>query len=214
MTVLVITDIFEGSSSFEFESIVYLLSNSWTEARRQAKELFLADVETERQEESSMDENMTYWDDDADYGIITWASGSATYEIALVNDLPSFTGEERRGRKCDEKNLDEVSFLRKLASDDEGNRRIHSSRKLQYGLLPYSKQIGLKNIDVGGGLEETLHRIIDQDERNPAFCGYSKEEAIAAVMLADKDPAEEDEEGIEIDLGYRIHGSLLTFDLV
>lgn len=96
MTVLVITDIFEGSSSFEFESIVYLLSNSWTEARRQAKELFLADVETERQEESSMDENMTYWDDDADYGIITWASGSATYEIALVNDLPSFTGEERR----------------------------------------------------------------------------------------------------------------------
>ena len=89
MTVLVITDRFEGSSSFEFESIVYLLSNSWSEARRQAKELFLADVETERQEESSMDENLTYWDDDADYGIITWTSGSATYEMALVNDLPS-----------------------------------------------------------------------------------------------------------------------------
>ena len=92
MTVLVITDRFEGS----FESIVYLLSNSWSEARRQAKELFLADVETERQEKSSMVENFTFWDDDADYGIFTWASGSATYEMALVNDLPSFTGEERR----------------------------------------------------------------------------------------------------------------------
>lgn len=100
MTVLVITDRFEGS----FESIVYLLSNNWTEARRQAKELFLADVKIERQEESSMDENLTYWDDDADYGIITWASGSATYEMALVNDLPSpkekFTGEERRGENA------------------------------------------------------------------------------------------------------------------
>ena len=96
MNVLVITD----RNNFEFGSIVYLLSNSWTEARRQAKELFLADVETERQEKSSLDENLTYWDDDADYGIITWASGSAIYEMALVNDLPSpkekFTGEERR----------------------------------------------------------------------------------------------------------------------
>ena len=88
MTVLVITDRFEGP-------IVYLLSNSWTEARRQAKELFLADVEIERQEESSLDENLTFWDDDADYGIITWASGSATYEIALVNDLPSPNGKQQ-----------------------------------------------------------------------------------------------------------------------
>ena len=88
MTVLVITDRFEGP-------IVYLLSNSWIEARRQAKELFLADVEIERQEESSLDENLTFWDDDADYGIITWASGSATYEIALVNDLPSPNGKQQ-----------------------------------------------------------------------------------------------------------------------
>ena len=81
-----------------------------------------------------------------------------------------------------------------------------------YCLIP--SDVNLRNIDVGGCLEETLHRIIDRDEKDPAFCGYSKEEAVAAVMLADKDPAEEDEEGIEIDLGYRIHGPLLTFDLM
>ena len=96
MNVLIITD----RDSFEFESIVYRLSNSWSEARRQAKELFLSDVETEKQEKSSLDEDLTFWDDDADYGMITWASGSASYTMALVNNLPSpkekFTGEERR----------------------------------------------------------------------------------------------------------------------
>lgn len=85
MNVLIITD----RDSFEFESIVYLLSNSWSEARRQAKELFLSDVETEKQEKSSLDEDLTFWDDDADYGMITWASGSASYTMALVNNLPS-----------------------------------------------------------------------------------------------------------------------------
>ena len=97
MNVLIITD----RDSFEFESIVYLLSNSWSEARRQAKELFLSEVETEKQEKSSLDEDLTFWDDDADYGMITWASGFTTkYVLALVNNLPfpkeKFAGEERR----------------------------------------------------------------------------------------------------------------------
>lgn len=100
MTVLVITDIFEGSSSFEFESIVYLLSNSWTEARRQAKELFLADVETERQEESSMDENMTYWDDDADYGIITLGFRVCNLRDSARQRSAVFYRRGKKGRKC------------------------------------------------------------------------------------------------------------------
>ena len=88
VNVLVITD--SDRDSFE-GPIVYLLSNSWSKARRQAKELFLSDVETEKQEtESSLDENLTFWDDDADYGMITWASGFTTkYVLALVNNLPS-----------------------------------------------------------------------------------------------------------------------------
>lgn len=113
-----------------------------------------------------------------------------------------------------EKNLDEVSFLRKLASDDEAiaGYTVAGNYNMGYCLIP--SDLDLKNIDVGGCLEETLHRIIDQDERNPAFCRLFERRSYCSVMLADKDPAEEDEEGIEIDLGYRIHGSLLTFDLV
>ena len=113
-----------------------------------------------------------------------------------------------------EKILDEVSFLRKLASDDEtiAGYTVAGSYYMGYCLVP--GDLDLRNIDVGGCLEETLHRIIEKDEKDPAFCGYSTDEAVAAVMLADKDPAEEDEEEIEIDLGYRIHGPLLTFDLV
>lgn len=86
MQVLVITDSFDGLAD---ESLVYLLSNDISEAKRQAKELFLADVETEKQEESTMDENQTFWDDEEEYGQIVWYSGRAIYEIALVNDLPS-----------------------------------------------------------------------------------------------------------------------------
>ena len=86
MNVLVIRDLFD---SFADETLVYLLSNDISEAKRQAKELFFADVETEKQEESSLDENQTFWDDDGEYGQITWSSGRAIYEIALVNDLPS-----------------------------------------------------------------------------------------------------------------------------
>lgn len=109
-----------------------------------------------------------------------------------------------------EKNLDEVSFLRKLASDDAAIAAytVAGNYNMGYCLIP--SDLDLRNIDVGGCLEETLHRIIDQDEKDPAFCGYSKEEAIAAVMLADKEPADENEEVIEIDLGYRTHGPLLT----
>lgn len=81
-----------------------------------------------------------------------------------------------------------------------------------YCLVPGDSD--LRYLDISRCLEETLHRIIDQDNSEPIFCGYSTDEVVAAVMLADKDPADEDEEGIEIDLGYRIHGPLMTFDLM
>lgn len=112
------------------------------------------------------------------------------------------------------KNLDEVSFLQKLAFEDEtiAEYTVAGNYTMGYCLVP--SDLDLSYIDVSGCLEETLHRIIDSDEKDPAFCGYSKEEAIAAVMLADQEPAEEDEEGVEIDLGYRIHGPLLSINLI
>lgn len=110
--------------------------------------------------------------------------------------------------------LDEVRFLQKLASDDEAiaEYTVAGNYNMGYCLVPGDSD--LRYLDISRCLEETLHRIIDQDNSKPIFCGYSTDEVVAAVMLADKDPADEDEEGIEIDLGYRIHGPLMTFDLM
>lgn len=73
---------------------VYMLSPDDKKAAEQAKALFLADVEEEKRESPSFDENNTWWDDTGAYGQIAWDFGKATYDVTNAEKLPERIGVE------------------------------------------------------------------------------------------------------------------------
>lgn len=74
--------------------------------------------------------------------------------------------------------------------------------------------IEIEQLDISECLEETLHHLLDAEEdsdgSDPIFCSYSIDTIISMIMGADTN-SPTDDEGIEIDRGYRIHDQIATF---
>lgn len=76
-----------------------------------------------------------------------------------------------------------------------------------------------EQLDIAGCLEETLHRIMEvkryvdnEEQTDHPFYSKSEEDLIWSILMADQEP--EESECTEIDLGYRIHGCLTSFQRV
>lgn len=85
-------------------------------------------------------------------------------------------------------------------------------------IIPDDKPV--EQLDIAGCLEETLHRILEvkryvdnKEQINHPFCWKSEEDLIWSILMANQEPAEESD-CTEIDLGYRIHGCLTSFQRV
>lgn len=77
-----------------------------------------------------------------------------------------------------------------------------------------------ERIDIGSCLEETLYRILEAEEESdgsdPVLCSISIRDLICILMGADQNecPSDEESDGIEIDLGYRIHELINSFERI
>lgn len=85
-------------------------------------------------------------------------------------------------------------------------------------IVPDDKPV--EQLDIAGCLEETLHRIIEEKryadneaQINHPFYSESEADLIGSILMADQEP-EEELDSVEIDLGYRIHGCLTSFERV
>lgn len=85
-------------------------------------------------------------------------------------------------------------------------------------IIPDDKPV--ERLDIAGCLEETLHRIIEEKryadneaQINHPFYSESEADLIGSILMADQDPGEE-LDSVEIDLNYRIHGCLTSFERV
>lgn len=85
-------------------------------------------------------------------------------------------------------------------------------------IVPDDKPV--EQLDISGCLEETLHRILEEKryadneaQINHPFYSESEERLILSILMADQEP-EEEFDSLEIDLGYRIHGCLTSFQRV
>ena len=82
-----------------------------------------------------------------------------------------------------------------------------------YCIVPADKD--LLRIDLNGGLENTLHRLLEEKDKHPELDNLSPDDVVRMVMLADQntysdeDEAEKDYGSFDIDLGYRLHGPIL-----
>lgn len=103
-------------------------------------------------------------------------------------------------------------FLIDRLQDDEALARIviDGCYDERYVIVPDDKPVEF--IDLGGCLEETLHRLLDVKERDWPEGYESIDEVIFACLGATKSLIDDDE-GIDIDLGYRMH-SLLSVERV
>ena len=85
-------------------------------------------------------------------------------------------------------------------------------------IIPDDKPV--EQLDISGCLEETLHRILEEKRYVDAnmqihhpFYSEAEEDLIWAILKADQEP-EKELDSLEIDLNYRIHGCLTSFERV
>ena len=107
--------------------------------------------------------------------------------------------------------MDNLEWLKSVLCVDEAVAEFTVAGMYQPGYCIIPAGIPTEYLDIAGCLEETLHRIIETDDQSGVPSNAVKDETIRSVLLADKEDAGDDEEVTEIDLGYRIHGPLMTF---
>ena len=110
----------------------------------------------------------------------------------------------------------EIKNLKELLLDDEALAEFTVPGMYRTGYCIIPADVSTEHLDIAGCLEETLHRLIDtrnEHAEDPSyfFSDITEEDLIYQVLMADQEEAGEDEEATEIDLGYRIHGPLITF---
>lgn len=85
---------------------------------------------------------------------------------------------------------------------------------VRQGIVLSPRMFSSEYIDMAGCLEETLHRIMEADDQSGVPSDAVTDETIRSVLLADKKEDEDENGALEIDLGYRIHGQIMTFKRV
>lgn len=107
--------------------------------------------------------------------------------------------------------MNTLEWLKSILNEDEAIAEFTVAGMYQPGYCIIPAGVSTEYLDIAGCLEETLHRIIEATDQSGVPSNAVKEETIRNVLLADKEDAGDDEEVTEIDLGYRIHGPLMTF---
>lgn len=107
--------------------------------------------------------------------------------------------------------MDNLEWLKSVLCVDEAVAEFTVAGMYQPGYCIIPAGIPTEYLDIAGCLEETLHRIIEADDQSGVPSNAVKDETIRSVLLADKEDGEDENEALEIDLGYRIHGQIMTF---
>ena len=107
--------------------------------------------------------------------------------------------------------MNTLEWLKSVLNEDEAIAEFTVAGMYQPGYCIIPAGVSTEYLDIAGCLEETLHRILEANDQSGVPSNAVKDETIRSVLLADKEDAGDDEEVTEIDLGYRIHGPLMTF---
>ena len=110
--------------------------------------------------------------------------------------------------------MDNLEWIKSILNEDEAIAAFTVTGMYQPGYCIVPAGIPMEHLDIAGCLEETLHRIIEADDQSGGPSDAVTEETIHSVLLADKEADEDENEALEIDLGYRIHGQIMTFKRV
>lgn len=124
--------------------------------------------------------------------------------------------------------LSAEQIIRLFLSEDETIAKYAVAGEYVPGYCIVPSDADLMQIDLGGCLEDTLHRLLEEKDEHPELSSLSPDDVVRMVMLADQDVdldegESEEEDGaldtdtgysIYIDLGYRIHGPLLNVEKV
>lgn len=117
--------------------------------------------------------------------------------------------------------MNEIEQMKKLLCDGEALAEFTVEGYYRPGYCIVPDNVETDRLDIAGCLEETLHRLLDEKCRvddlgltEHSFFSETEEEVVRSFLLADKDDEENEDEVTEIDLGYRIHGSMTSFHRV
>lgn len=113
--------------------------------------------------------------------------------------------------------MENEEWLKGLLNEDEAIAEFTTAESYQTGYCIVPAYIPVENLDIAGCLEETLHRILDVEDKSGVPSKSVKEDTVRRILIADKEVNEEDEdedEIVEIDLGYRIHSHITSFTRV
>lgn len=120
-----------------------------------------------------------------------------------------------RGRnpydKRKEKKMNNVEWLKNTLNDDEAIAEFTVTGMRQTGYCIVPANVSSEYIDIAGCLKKTLHRIMEADDQSGVPSDAVTDETIRSVLLADKKEDEDENGSLELDLGYRIHGPIMTF---
>lgn len=110
--------------------------------------------------------------------------------------------------------MNNCEWLKSLLNEDEAIAEFTVTEMYQPGYCIIPAGIPTEYIDIAGCIEETLHRIMEADDQSGVPSNVVNDETISSVLLADKEEDEDENGSLEIDLGYRIHGLIMTFKRV
>lgn len=106
--------------------------------------------------------------------------------------------------------MDTSEWLKSVLNEDEAIAEFTVTGTRQTGYCIVPADVSSEYIDITGCLEETLHRIIEAEDQSGVPSDAVTDETIRSVLLADKKEDEDENGSLEIDLGYRIHGQIMT----
>ena len=110
--------------------------------------------------------------------------------------------------------MDTSEWLKSVLNEDEAIAEFTVTGMRQTGYCIVPADVSSEYIDIAGCLEETLHRIIEAEDQSGVPSDAVTDETIRSVLLADKKEDEDENGSLELDLGYRIHGQIMTFKRV
>lgn len=113
--------------------------------------------------------------------------------------------------------MDNLEWLKSVLNEDEAIAEFTVAGMYQPGYCIIPAGVSTEYLDIAGCLEETLHRILDVEDKSGVPSKSIKEDTVRSILIADKEVNEEDEDEdaiVEIDLGYRIHSPIISFTRV
>lgn len=109
-------------------------------------------------------------------------------------------------------------WLQGLLQEDEALATFSVDGQYYPGFCIIPDDEAIDYLDLQAALEETLSRIIgadaESDGSDPVFCSFTLDQLIHSVLLADTEEEDDEENALEIDFGYRIHGVITSFNRV